>query len=478
MEKNPKTVRRGGLHRLLDCFLSDRLFALRLVITLAVTGTVFYCFNYLTPLAADDYWYTNSFATGERIKSVKDIFQSLYAHYFQMNGRMVTHFLAHLFLMFDKQVFNLVNTVSFLLLGLLMGWHSGFLRGKKRAIRLGLIYAMLYWIIPAFAEDFLWVDGASNYLYGILIILIYLIPFRKLLEESYVQKPPLFLRECILALGNLVFGIIAGATNENTGAAIICVSALMMGIHKFLYHRSLRAWMLTGWVGNVAGFLFMLLAPGNAMRITLLNLTNAANQGGMLSIIPPGVFQAVRSVVAALTSILSYHMPVFLLFAMVMMFYFRRNEQESLQTKWRRLVPCIVFFVASALSAGAFVVSASSPERVWSGSIIFALISIGCAVSVLEWDCELERLTIQVILPAILVVCTLASCVNTVWELNLVYVQHNERIESAIARKAAGEENFSVEPIYSISRFSLFNTLTSETSGDFLAEFYGGKDLQ
>lgn len=462
----------------LDWFLSDRLFALRLLITLAVTGTVFYCFNYLTPLAADDYWYTRSFATGERITSVKDIFPSLYAHYFQMNGRVVTHFLAQLFLMFDKQVFNLINTAGFLLLGLLMGWHSGFFRGKKRAIRFGLIYALLYWIVPAFAEDFLWVDGASNYLYGILIILIYLIPFRRLLEESHVQKAPHFFRKCILALGNLVFGVIAGATNENTGAALIFVTALILVIHKLLYHRGLRAWMLTGWVGSVAGFLFMLLAPSNALRISGVALTNAAEPGGAFSLIPHSLFRVLQSVVSALSSILCYHLPVFLLFAVVLMLYFRQNEQEPRQTKWRRLVPCIVFFTASALSAGAFVVSVSSPERVWSGSIIFALISIGCVVSILELDCKLERLTIQTILPAIIVVCTLASCVNTAWELNKVYVQHNDRIERAIARKEAGEENFTMEPINRVSRFCLFETLGDTTSGDFLADFYGGKDSQ
>ena len=66
----------------------------------------------LTPMLADDYSYSFSFAEfGKRIQSLSDVFQSLAAHRQQINGRMFSHFLAMVFLMLPKLVFNLCNAL-------------------------------------------------------------------------------------------------------------------------------------------------------------------------------------------------------------------------------------------------------------------------------------------------------------------------------------------------------------------------------
>ena len=53
--------------------------------------------NILTPKIVDDFSYHFSFATGERITNVFQIFPSMMAHAEKMNGRLIPHFFVQLF---------------------------------------------------------------------------------------------------------------------------------------------------------------------------------------------------------------------------------------------------------------------------------------------------------------------------------------------------------------------------------------------
>ena len=67
----------------------------------------------LTPMLADDYSYSFSYADRTvRIQTLGDIFASLKAHRANMNGRMISHGLAMLFLLLPKAVFNVVNALN------------------------------------------------------------------------------------------------------------------------------------------------------------------------------------------------------------------------------------------------------------------------------------------------------------------------------------------------------------------------------
>ena len=135
--------------------------------------------NCLTPLCADDFTYTRSYATGEKLSSVWDIVLSQYAHYFSTNGRSVLHFLGQLFLYLGKPVFNVINTVAYIGLCVLIvyvsfGRWSNTIPAWAVAVHIGL-----WMLTPGFGDSFFWLIGAANYLYGILLICLYLIPFRK-----------------------------------------------------------------------------------------------------------------------------------------------------------------------------------------------------------------------------------------------------------------------------------------------------------
>lgn len=93
------------------------------------------------------------------------------------------------------------------------------------------MFVMLVFLsCPAFGQSFLWSTGAANYLYGILIILCFLIPYRIQIKCKSKRYPmPL---EITFAIIYLFLGIIAGWTNENTSVAMI---AMIIG-YRNSYH--------------------------------------------------------------------------------------------------------------------------------------------------------------------------------------------------------------------------------------------------
>ena len=118
--------------------------------------------NLLTLLLADDYRYAFSFATGERLKNVVDIFPSLAAHAVSINGRLVPHFFVQLFTLLPRQVFSVVNTVVFLLL--IAGMYRLSQKEEQNWKLLVLIFGGMFLLPPVFGQSFLWLAGSVNYL--------------------------------------------------------------------------------------------------------------------------------------------------------------------------------------------------------------------------------------------------------------------------------------------------------------------------
>lgn len=98
-------------------------------------------FNSMIGYAADDYLYFFKYAghvvkgTPERLTGIGDIFTGMVTHYKICNGRIPAHFLLQLFTFFDKSVFNIFNSLFFVLLGLLIYFHANY----KRPINIPLL---------------------------------------------------------------------------------------------------------------------------------------------------------------------------------------------------------------------------------------------------------------------------------------------------------------------------------------------------
>lgn len=329
-----------------DMGKTERAFACAL---LALAAAAFFSLNLLTPILRDDYSYAFNFLTKEPIGSFGDIFESLAVHYEKVNGRLPVHFLAHWFLWMGKGAFNVINTAAFAGLTLLVYFHAyGTLR-EFRPYGCLAVFLGLWMLTPAFGESFLWVTGASNYLYGIALILLYLIPYRRLRgAERSVNRP---WRAPLALLG----GVLAGWTNENTAGALLLVLLCLLA-RRLAERKTVPPWFYAGLLGVAAGLCLMVLAPGELAR-----LDGAGGAGGLAAMLR-------RALV--ITAKLGWRLwPGVLVWAALLVCFLRRKRDKKL------LIEPLIFLLAGCAALYAMALSPQVPDRVWSGPLVYFLIS-------------------------------------------------------------------------------------------------------
>lgn len=218
-----------------------------------------FALNLITPLYADDYSYMFDFVTKTRIGSIGDIFRSMKIHYLKVNGRYVTHFLAQFFLLLGKPTFNVLNTaiIAFVILSMCK------LANLKKSLFSfgGALSLLLIWLCtPNFGQSCLWVTGASNYLWGLAIILAFMLAFISCNRESGTPNGI----KCVFLF---LFGALAGNTTENAAGALIvwliCYTAI-----AFFHKRKLNISLYFGFVGTIAGTALMVFSPGERARLS------------------------------------------------------------------------------------------------------------------------------------------------------------------------------------------------------------------
>ncbi len=113
------------------------------------------------------------------VQSWGDIFRSQWSHYFTWGGRTVAHTLAQWVLWQGKWLFDILNSFAFVLLLLLIYWHSlgGKVTGHLRPTRLFFIFLCVWAFVPALPTVLFWVLGACNYLWMLDILLVFLLPY-------------------------------------------------------------------------------------------------------------------------------------------------------------------------------------------------------------------------------------------------------------------------------------------------------------
>ncbi|KRK33186.1 DUF3329 domain-containing protein [Loigolactobacillus bifermentans] len=220
---------------------------LRILGFVAVLGVVYLLFKQLndyTGYSADDYLY-HFFFTGEwparhlrGIHNLFDLIQSIQNHTRINNGRFVAHTGVQLFMQWPKSVYNIANSIVFLLVGILINLH---LFGRLSRLRVGylMLTFMLMWVcLPDYGTSILWLSGGFNYLWVALIYLSFLLPYR----FNYQAQHPR-----IMFVGMLLLGFLAGGTNENTAPLTLFIA---LGFTICDWKQGQLAWK---WAGGIAG---------------------------------------------------------------------------------------------------------------------------------------------------------------------------------------------------------------------------------
>ena len=234
-----------------------------------------FIFNVLTPMMTDDLFYSR---TVSEASGIWELFAQEYTQYMTWTGRSVCHMILRFFLLTDKMVFNVANSVVFVLLTLLIYWNVEHKRKYDTPVYL-LINLLLWMFGVVFRQTVLWETGACNYLWGSVIIMSFVTLYRYGLKRESTsgqgegKKQGVGLKHPALwAVFLPVLGVLAGWCNENSSGGGLLMVLLYLGFYLYEQHekkkknagsgRGLKPWMVTGLIGQAVGLAFMVLAPG------------------------------------------------------------------------------------------------------------------------------------------------------------------------------------------------------------------------
>lgn len=388
---------------------------------LAVLFCVMLVLNVLTPMAADDYRYAFSFATGERLSSVADIFPSLAAHMTVMNGRMTPHFLLHLFTMLPHAVFDVFNSLMFVML--VWGMHrlaAG--RGKHDAALLLAITGAVFVLVPGFGPSFLWLAGSCNYLWCDALLVWLLVPF----ADNILQRPEETSKA--MQIWMLPAALFFGNMSQNVSAAGVMVMVLCI-LWLWKKRRSVCWWMIGTAVCAFAGWAFCITSPGDT---------------GMLEAGLSGMGPLLQHFQAAAEKMLQNGLiPGCVLLALTAFKWFEDEAKD-------RTAFIIILFAAALASNYAMAVSTYYPSRAFTGTALMLILAIALALP--EWNGR----KIKAALAACLVFFTAVSLLHALPDLYACHAMHAEREAQACAAAQNGEKEWTTFCIASRSKYDAF----------------------
>ncbi len=238
--------------------MSDRMRKRLFYVAVIINYIMAAAYEFLTPNMSDDIVYGDQAA---KAQNFFDLFAQEYEHYMTHIGRSVAHILLRIFLFIgNKSVFNVVAAA--VLVGISLLIYTNVSCKKQYDVRVYLGIVILMWLFdPCISNSVFWETGACNYMFTGAIMLSFLTVFRRAFEREDRGSA----RFAVLMF---LFGIVAGWCNENTSGGIILFVLILIFI-RWYREKSLKnvsPWMLTALVGNLVGFVIMIMSPGNFSR--------------------------------------------------------------------------------------------------------------------------------------------------------------------------------------------------------------------
>lgn len=227
-------------------------------VTVALNFIMVAVYEFLTPNMSDDVIYADIVAEAGNFF---DLFVQEYHHYLEHTGRNISHIILRIFLYIgNKAIFNVVAAFVFVALSLMI--YANIKHRKAYDLRVYVAILALMWLFdPTISNSTFWETGACNYMFTAAIMFAFITVYRKAFDQDRGSSIG-------FAIGIFFLGVLAGWGNENTSGGVILFS-LMMLVGKWFEKRDFsgfKNWMVSGFVGNIIGYLIMFSSPGNFAR--------------------------------------------------------------------------------------------------------------------------------------------------------------------------------------------------------------------
>lgn len=415
-------------------------------ILFALMALSVYLLNVNMPLILDDYDFMYSWATGESVSGFADVIRSQLVHYQIWGGRML-HVFTQLFLYLGKGVFNVVNTIMFMLLLLEIYMIARPAQRRFCWPILLIAYLVLMTMLPFFGTVFLWLTGSCIYLFGTVLALVPMVIIRS------VKEGGLFSRKIAAAVLCLPIGILAGWTNENTTCGMIAVIFVFLA-RDYFRAKKIELSLILLFVGQCIGAGLLLLAPGNALR------ASGYVYDSML-------VELLRRFVSVTAYGMSY---LGVLLAFVILLAAGIGKKNGARIEWT-----LALVFAALISVYAMVGSPELSDRTYTGS--FVLILTALLVLVGDMDRYARNLDAAklAVLP-LLIAFAAYTAYHGVSDVRSYASRWNEEVQRIESACLAGKNETVIDPIYSASRFTMDIVMSSdahEWPNSTLSKYYG-----
>lgn len=401
--------------------------------------------NLLTPLLADDYLYSFSFATGERITNIAQIIPSLAAHATKMNGRLVPHFFVQLFTLLPRWAFAIVNTEVYM--ALLLGMYRLTNQSGKRYYwpLLLIVSGAVFLFIPAFGQSFLWLAGSVNYLWCDALMVWLLVPFS---DAIFRGKQHLRIGHAVL-LG--VGALLLGNMSENVSAAAVLFMGLCT-VWKWRKDRKITPWMAVTTIMAGIGWIALMLAPANRM--------NVAQASGGFNLLA-------EHYQTALSMWLQYGMwPSVAFIALLCAAYIGKYVKRE------QLAFAAGLFLCALACNFAMTMADYYPPRAITGSMILLILAFAVILGADHTKFTVVRAALALTLALMMSLYALGALPNAYNR----YVLAQQRVNEVIGMRGTGEMDITTYGIKGLSRFDAFDGLNELTNeADYFPNVYYAK---
>lgn len=347
-----------------------------------------YLLNIQYPLLYDDWQYSYIFGSDDlRISSLSDVVASQYNHYLTWGGRTVVHAIAQILLMLDFSWMCVINALIFAMFTFLL-YRLGNKGNKANPILFIFIYLLIWFFQPAFFATVLWKTGSANYLWGALIVVLFMYPFYSYYHK---RKPETgWIKLFLFFIG----GIIAGWTNENMSVALVFF--VIVSLFLFRYEKiTIPNWAISGLVGVLIGSAFLLLAPGNYIRQALIENIYLEEKG----------FTRYDLAIAVLKDMWKYLRRYILFLSgiyVILLFVYNKFHKDP-SVKKIVVRGSLLFFLTGVVAFVVMIASPSFPDRALFGILTMFIISIGILCANIDFSIKYLKIA------SILTVVTLTS---------------------------------------------------------------------